>query len=221
MTNILHFNSNIDKIYFWSDLHFCHAKDFILNPRGFSDSESHKKFIIDSWNSTVPEDGVVFLLGDSVIGAGKDSENVFCDLFSKLNYKEIYIMAGNHAAGYKSIFASLIKNERKIDEYYRLLTFFRKNSVAYFIPNYYEIRIDGVLNILSHYPLVSWNEMGKGSMHFFGHVHSNLDKKQWLLDNYLIGRCLEVTPEKIRKPISFLEAKEILEKRSPLQIDHH
>ena len=55
-------------IYFTSDLHFGHDKDFIYKSRGFNSIEDHDNTIIENWNNIVTEDDDIYVLGDLMLG---------------------------------------------------------------------------------------------------------------------------------------------------------
>ena len=42
-----------NKIWFTSDPHFGHQKEFLWGPRGFNSSLEHDEAIIQNWNSVV------------------------------------------------------------------------------------------------------------------------------------------------------------------------
>ena len=56
------------KIFLTSDLHFCHDREFVYKPRGFSSIDEMNSEIINRWNSVVNCDDVVYLLGDVMLG---------------------------------------------------------------------------------------------------------------------------------------------------------
>ncbi len=220
MISNLKFYSASDNLFFWSDLHYCHAKDFILNPRGFKDAESHKKALIENWNATIPKDGIVFLLGDSVIGAGENSFSVFFDLFNaSLNFEEIYIMQGNHGAGWNS-WANGSSLTNSTDRFGRLAAD-NTDKTIYFIPNYSEIRVDNQLIVMSHYPLLSWNEQSKGSWHLHGHCHANLHKNAWLEEHYYSKKVIDIGVESYPAPLSYKRVQDIMDKKKIETFDHH
>lgn len=51
-------------IYFTSDTHFNHDREFIWGPRGFKNINESNKTIIDNWNNTVGPNDDVYMLGD-------------------------------------------------------------------------------------------------------------------------------------------------------------
>ena len=55
-------------IYFTSDLHFGHNREFIWGPRGFKSSWEHDETIVKNWNSLITEEDDVYILGDLMLG---------------------------------------------------------------------------------------------------------------------------------------------------------
>ena len=78
-------------IYFTSDLHFCHDKDFIYGPRGFKSVGEMNDAIIKNWNSIVTPADTVYVLGDIML---KDNKNGL-KCWEKLVGKKCVIL-GNH-----------------------------------------------------------------------------------------------------------------------------
>ena len=54
-------------IYFASDPHFAHNKEFLYGPRGFTNIEEHDEALIGNWNSIINDDDVVYVLGDIML----------------------------------------------------------------------------------------------------------------------------------------------------------
>ena len=80
-----------NNIWFVSDTHFGHQKDFLFGPRGFTNFEEHDTAIIENWNSVVAPNDEVYHLGDVMLG---DNEHGI-ECLKKLNGK-IHILIGNH-----------------------------------------------------------------------------------------------------------------------------
>lgn len=195
-----------DKVYFWSDLHLFHDRDFVYGRRGFDSVEEHNLTLKNRWNNKIANDTSVYLLGDTVLG--HDAEKNFLSFLSQVNFKQLFLMSGNHPAGYKQLYQRNPKGF-KIGE-----------KEVYFIPNYYEMYVNKQLMILSHYPLLSWRDMGKGSIHCFGHVHGNLIDSE-IGKMYLKGKCLDLGVEVCSEPISFKEILDKLSNKEILKVDHH
>ena len=78
-------------IYFTSDLHLGHDKDFIYKERGFDNISSHNIAILKNWNSIVTPDDVVYVLGDLMLG----DNSAGMSILKQLN-GTIHIILGNH-----------------------------------------------------------------------------------------------------------------------------
>jgi calcineurin-like phosphoesterase family protein len=217
MLQQLKFKTSEQNVFFTSDLHYCHSK--LLESRGFSNIDEHNRFIIEEWNKKVDYNSIVFMLGDFVLGAGQKSDEVYKNLIDRLAFKELYLMPGNHFAGGKTLWRNAFLDE-KIDEYYRLLVKLFHGNV-YFIPNYYEIFVNSVPFVLSHFPIASYNGQAANSVHAHGHCHGSLMKHEWFKNNYYQGRVLDVSWENFKAPISFNEVMEIVGKKEPITFDHH
>ncbi len=78
-------------IWFTSDTHFCHNKEFCYQDRGYQTIEDMNKSIIEKWNSRVQDGDIVYHLGDVImsdIDAGMEC--------LKQLKGEIRIIRGNH-----------------------------------------------------------------------------------------------------------------------------
>lgn len=77
-------------IYFSSDLHLGHQKEFIYKPRGFNSIEEMNRTIIKNFNQVLNYDDDLYLLGDTVMGAEPPYY-----LFKQLNCR-VHLIWGNH-----------------------------------------------------------------------------------------------------------------------------
>lgn len=78
-------------IYFTSDLHFCHEKEFLWGPRGFNNQYEMNAAIIENWNSIVQPEDDVYVLGDCIMN--DNEEGIRCIKRLKGN---IHLIRGNH-----------------------------------------------------------------------------------------------------------------------------
>lgn len=113
----------------------------------------HDKLLKDNWNKTVTNGDTVYILGDiGKIGKNADTERLI-EIMSILKGKKI-LVAGNH---------DVLKD-------IRLKQLFTE------ICDYKEIvdMIDGkaIKLVLSHFPILTWSQQHKGSIHLYGHVHA-------------------------------------------------
>lgn len=197
--NIKHKN-----VWFWSDLHLGHNRDFIYGPRGFTDVQTHDATLLKrAWK--IPQDATVWLLGDTIFGM--DSEARLVKVLTEFPGKEIYLMPGNHYSGLKQLFH---KNGRRFqigDKQIRIMS------------NLEDVIVDGQTMALCHYPIMSWNGAGKGAWMIHGHVHGRI--KGSLHHELSEGKIIDVGVEACPEPLSFAEIKTIMDRKPFKQVDHH
>ncbi len=204
LNNMFVENYQHENIYFWSDLHLGHDRDFIYGPRGFHDVELHDSMLaIRLWQ--IPTDAVVWLLGDIIFGI--NAEERLEKVLSNYPGKEIVLMPGNHYSGFKQL-------RRKYGRKFEL-----NGTLIRLVSNLEEIRVKSQAIVLSHYPLMSWNGIGHGAWMLHGHVHGRI--KTSLPTEYDGGKILDVGVESCPEPLSFAEIKEIMDKKPFKQVDHH
>jgi calcineurin-like phosphoesterase family protein len=223
------------RVFFWSDIHDSHEKEFILNPRGFKTASEGKEIVKQRWLKKITNKDVVFLLGDLIVGAGRDGEKRFWEMVKELPFKELYLLPGNHYSGYRQAFlrakgegdwvvsegltAFSYTFEENIPQKVVRLNLEERKTI-HFVPNYFEIYVNGRPIVLSHYPILSWNGMGKGSWHIHGHCHGSLYNSE-IGKMYYKNRVIDVGIECCPEPLSFEEVKVIMENKTPIAVDHH
>ena len=79
------------KIWFTSDLHFGHDRQFLWGPRGFENIQEHDEVIIEKWNSVVDKEDDVYVLGDLMLNDNVNGLSCLRQLNGKL-----HIIYGNH-----------------------------------------------------------------------------------------------------------------------------
>lgn len=140
------------QMWFTSDLHFGHDKEFAYGPRGFQSVEENDKTIIERINEFVQPDDDLYILGDIMLN---DNENGINNL-NKLNGK-IHIILGNHDTNSRiSLYSQL---EQVVEVTYATMIKYKKG-----------------LFYLSHYPTFTANYEEEGSWHkniinLYGHTH--------------------------------------------------
>lgn len=103
--------------------------------------------LINNWNSVVPEDGIVFHLGDFAFGGSQ----LWNDTLNRLN-GHIYLIKGNH------------ENKNLRDHYYQKLELV--------VPQL-QIEIGGKSVYLNHYPFLCYGGSERGVIQLFGHIHTS------------------------------------------------
>lgn len=141
------------KIWFVSDTHFGHQKDFLWAPRGFTSSAIHDETIIENWNNLIAPEDEVYHLGDVMLG---DNEHGI-ECLRRLN-GNIHIMLGNHDTDTRKVLYE---------------SCFNVVEIAYAK----EIKIGKNYFWLSHYPTITANyddqkAWAKHLINLHGHTHS-------------------------------------------------
>jgi calcineurin-like phosphoesterase family protein len=199
------------EILFWGCLHYRHNPKWeipIWKRRGYESSAEHDEGIIRNWNSKATEKTVGFLLGDVMFGYGGDQE--FCNLMRRLKFQRVFVMSGNHHAGWKQAFESVKSNTLYIDGYHKEVIF---------VPNYLEAYVNGQPIVMSHYAIASWNGQGKGSWMLHSHSHGSLYGTD--LGNILYkAKIMDVGVERHPFPATFGEIKSNFN-NPVVSFDHH
>lgn len=158
--------------FFTSDIHFGHVtlKAFCPDTRcGFNTVAQLDQHIIKLWNEKVDPDDTVYVLGDLALSKPKYLD----ECLSALNGRKI-LVTGNHDK--------------------QNLAAYRKRFTQVY-DTYHEIKIDGQLIVLCHFPIWEWNQIHRGSWHLHGHCHgkpTGIPGK--ILDVGMDNNFLEVFP---------------------------
>ena len=120
-------------IYFTSDLHFCHCKPFLYEPRGFKNVYEMNQAIIKNWNSVVSVTDDVYVLGDLML-----LNNVEGASYIKQLKGQIHIILGNHDSEARQVLYS---------NFYNVVEICWSKMLKY----------DGYHFYLSHYPALTSN----------------------------------------------------------------
>lgn len=141
------FSLSEDKLFFTSDPHYGHENILKYCHRPFSSIKEHDEELIRLWNETVPEDGIVFILGD----IGFCSETYLKTILNRLNGK-IYWIIGNH--DWRRITPGIMNRFECITQQM-------------------VITVDNKLVYLNHFPFLCYPDSDRHPVYqFFGHVHS-------------------------------------------------
>ena len=201
-----------DEILFWGCTHWGHNPQWenpIWKRRGFTSVEEHDYKLIDRWNELATDNTIAFILGDLIFGHQADERLI--SIFNRLKFKELYVMSGNHTAGFKQIFESCEHNIKYLDN----------GKAVIFTPNYLEAFINGLPVVMCHYPILSWNGQGKNSVHLFSHVHNSLGNSE-LGRMYLEkSNCLETSVEVRPYPLTFRDIRNLTKDKAVFTPDHH
>ena len=200
-------------LWFTSDTHFNHANICSsttqwtdpVTCREFDTLEDMNKRLVAGINASVGENDILFHLGDWSFGGFEQIER----FRNQLNCKNIHIVTGNHdhhiernKDGVQSLFSSVSK-------YVELNVKWNVGTTLQGEQNF----------ILMHFPIASWNNMSRGTIHLHGHVHFEADKRIGpgkMMDVGVDGNGLD--------PISLTEVLSIMRNqpiKSLFSFDHH
>ena len=143
----------MSNIWFTSDWHFNHNKDFIYKERGFKDLESMNETLVQRHNALVRPDDIVYVLGDLVMG------NIYegVQYIKRLN-GHLRIIKGNHDTDNKvKILTSECNNIEWVS-----------NALVHNISKTKDF-------FLCHYPVLCGDNISRHKMvSIHGHTHSKL-----------------------------------------------
>ena len=139
-------------IYFISDTHFNHDRDFVYSPRECDSIDEMNKRIIANWNNTVSDEDTVYVVGDFFLGADMDYVK---NTLKRLN-GHIILVRGNHDTDAK---IRLYEESDKVEDIVWATQVSYKKRLFY----------------VSHYPSITGNYGGDPDrviINIFGHTHS-------------------------------------------------
>ena len=181
-------------VFFTSDTHFGHKNILRFCNRPWATVAEHDQALIDNWNDTVPEDAVVFHLGDFCYKGGGFS--TIQHLKGLLN-GQIVLIRGNHDP-----------DTRKPQNLQKFQQFFDG------VFDQLEITVDGQRILMNHFPLLTWpHAYGEHpTWQLFGHIH--LRKGITGSDAFIVEQCCRPTQYDVGvdlngyKPVSFHQLQE-------------
>jgi calcineurin-like phosphoesterase family protein len=208
-------------IFYTSDLHFAHenlrVKYCDSRAKVFPTLEDMDRGLIENWNKTVPENGIVYFLGDFSL---QRDVNKIKNVINQLN-GTIYCIRGNHDQGLDAAYIAFPELQNKIP----------------WIKDYFELTISDStapkgkqLIVLMHYAMRVWNKSHSFSWNLFGHSHNTLPDDPNALSYdvgvdsiapYLASKENREIQSSDYRPISYNEVKELMSKKTYKPIDHH
>lgn len=146
----------MNKIWFTSDLHFCHSKPFIYEPRGFTSVHEMNETIIKNFNEVMDWSDELYILGDCFLNNNEEGIKYMRRLPGTK-----YIVWGNHCTD--------TRKQLMIDEGFHCLGFAHQQ------------KFNNIRFYLSHYPTCTANfdddkPLKARTICLAGHTHS---KEKW------------------------------------------
>ena len=143
-------------IWFTSDLHLSHNKEFIYKDRGFNSIEEHNKAIVHNWNAVVQEeDDIIYVLGDLIMTNIDDGMKYLKQLKGDIRF-----LKGNH------------DSDKKIENYLS-----RPNTTLLGSSDY--ISYNKHIFYISHFPTETSNlndidkPLNRHILNLHGHTHAS------------------------------------------------
>lgn len=146
-------------IFFTSDQHFFHKNIIKHSNRPFDNINDMNDSIIKTFNRKVGTHDTTYHIGDFAFAKGEQIKS----LLSRLNGNH-FLIKGNH------------DNFSNID-----------CSKVIGIDNYYELKLNKRMFVLSHYPMCSWNKSYYGSIMIHGHCHGNMNSQNSSINRIDVG----------------------------------
>ena len=150
------------KTFFTADNHFNHKNIIKYQNRPFKNVSHMNEVMIKNWNEKVSKSDRIFILG--YLSMDTNGENTQ-DILNQLNGAK-FLIKGNHDSWANK-------------------TALQKNFS--WIRNYHTLRENNQVVILLHYPILQWDRRHKGSIHLYGHVHTEEVKELVGTKSYNVG----------------------------------
>ena len=154
--------------YYISDLHLFHKASIEFDNRPYKDIETMHDYISTKWNNKITNGDTVYILGDMSLRGQKEN---LISFVSTLKGQKV-LVKGNHDDvsdyRYQQLFMEICDYKEVHD------SFEGKN---------YDL-------VLSHYPIFSWKNMGRGWIHLYGHTHNSVEDELYIktLDD-MVNNC--------------------------------
>ena len=150
--------------YYISDLHLFHKASIEFDNRPYKDIETMHDYIRTKWNNKITNGDTVYILGDMSLRGQKEN---LISFVSTLKGQKV-LVKGNHDDRYQQLFMEICDYKEVQD------AFEGKN---------YDL-------VLSHYPIFSWKNMGRGWIHLYGHTHNSVEDELYIktLDD-MVNNC--------------------------------
>lgn len=138
-------------IYFTSDLHLCHNREFLYSPRGFTSIDEMNKAIIEGWKDITDEDDV-YILGDLMLNDTEEGMRILSSLKGRL-----HIIIGNHDSNVR---INLYKTLPNLVEEPKYSTVIKYKKYKFYLCHYPTITIN-----------IGNNYMSGQLICLYGHTH--------------------------------------------------
>lgn len=141
-------------IWLSSDLHFCHNRGFLYEPRGFKSVDEMNEAIVERFNAAgIQSDDEVYLLGDLMLNNNEKG----LEYLRRLPKAHYHIVIGNHDTATRQALYRQLDGVEEVS----LAAYFKYNGYHFYC---------------SHYPTLTGNlekeSLKQMTLNLFGHTHS-------------------------------------------------
>lgn len=201
------------KLWFTSDTHYNHANICSattqwadpVTSREFTSLEQMNSHLIANINAKVEQDDILIHLGDWSFG-GFDAIKEFRD---SIFCKNVHLVLGNHDQ-------HIQRNKNNIQTIFSSVNKYVELNVKWEVGTPLQKEANFVL---MHFPIASWNNLARGTVHLHGHVHFAPDMRVGA------GKVMDVGCDGNELfPIEMSDVLAIMEKqpiKSMFKFDHH
>ena len=201
------------RLWFTSDTHYAHANICSATTqwtdpvtcREFASLEQMNSHLIANINEVVEQDDILIHLGDWSFGGFEKvqefKDSIFC--------RNIHIITGNHDHHIQNNREDCQNLFSSVNKYVELNV---KWNVGTPFMNEQEF-------ILMHFPIASWNNLARNSIHLHGHVHLPKSKRIGsgkMMDVGVDGN--DMKPIEMREVLQLMDIQPV---KSMLKFDHH
>jgi len=205
------------KLYFSSDWHIFHDPSSwavpIWKQRGYTSAEDAAIKIQNLINDTVPENAILYFLGDMFLNATDEKcvEWLHC-----IKCKDIRALWGNHESNtYRIYKEELAKSLGCCGELYPAN--FKRIPNLTFVGNHVEIQVGKQRIVMNHFPCKIWNGSNRRTIHLSGHSHLSDPER---LPEFPLGKTLDIGID-CGKIWSFDDIEDVMSTKSVNILDHH
>lgn len=199
------------KVFFTSDTHFNHAKNFIFEARGYKSVAEHNDALIAKINEVVRPEDTLIHLGDFCLNITPPE---FEEILRRINCQTIYYIWGNHNSCIRRYYEDTIRAEVHADYEIYPYTIGKLIYLGY----YKELIVNGQMIVIHHFPHQIFNQMQKGAWQLSGHSHYTNPSTQ--VENP-VNKILDVGWDGYGKPLSFPEIQKIMINKTHVKRDDH
>lgn len=216
-------HSDDQRVWFTSDTHFNHDKEFIYKSRGYSNRYEHNDALIQKINEYVRANDVLIHLGDFCLNI---TPAEFSNVLARINCQNILYIWGNHNSCIRKHYEDAVRGHLDMVKFNGDNSFLNENIEVYpytvgkltYLGYFKEIIVNGQLIVLHHYPHQIWNQMQKGAWQLSGHSHYTNPTTQ--VDS-VQNKILDLGWDGHGKPLSFSDVQSIMSKKTHVKQDRH